>query len=199
MIHDVDNTLEGLLEQELPPTMVEQVTISFATPDDQFPPQGVNLPAIDLFLYDVRENRDLRSNEWQIERGSDGTATKRRPPVRVDCSYLITAWASDSAPNPSQDEHRMLGAVMEVLLRHTTIPAGILQGSLEGQEPPLPAVTLHPGRLQSVSEFWQASGGKPRAALNYTVTIGVEAQKPVEAGPPVVDKWLKFRQGTQEE
>ena len=67
--------------------------ISFATPDDQFPSQSITLPAIDLFLYDVRENLELRSNEVSIERRGDGTATRTRPSVRVDLSYLITALA----------------------------------------------------------------------------------------------------------
>ena len=33
MIHDLDKTLEELLKRELPPELVSQVTISFATPD----------------------------------------------------------------------------------------------------------------------------------------------------------------------
>jgi len=188
MIGDLDSTLQELLARELPGDLVDQVTISFATPDDEFPPTSVTLPAIDLFLYDVRENRELRTNEWQIERHSDGRITRQRPAVRVECSYLITAWASKHSNNPAQDEHYLLGEVMKVLLRHPTIPAVLLQGSLAGQEPPLPAITLQPGRLQSLGEFWQALGGKPKAALNYTVTIGVDVHKPVEAGPPVTDK-----------
>jgi hypothetical protein len=199
MIHDLDRTLEELLQRELPTELAEQVTISFATPDDQFPPTSVTLPAVDLFLYDVRENRELRSNEWQIERRSDGTTTRQRSPVRVDCSYFITAWPSENAPNPTRDEHRILGEVMQVLLRHSTLPASVLQGSLRGQEPSLPTSLLQPGRLQSMGEFWQALGGKPKAVLNYTVTIGVEAHEPEEIGPPVIDQRLRFRSGSLEE
>ena len=191
MIHDLDKTLEQLLKQNLPPELVSQVTISFATPDDNFPPTSVTLPAIDLFLYDVRENRELRSNEWTVERHSSGMATKKRPPVRVECSYLITVWPSESASNPAMDEHHMLGEVMKVLLRHPTIPVELLQGSLKDQEPPLP-VGLQPGRLQSFGEFWKAMGGKPKAALNYSVTIGVE---PFEAinGPVVLEKIIAIK------
>jgi hypothetical protein len=64
----------------------------------------------------------------------------------------------------------------------------VLQGTLAGQAPPLPAAVLQPGRLQSMGEFWQALGGKPKAALNYTVTIGVQPHKVIEIGPPVTDK-----------
>jgi hypothetical protein len=192
MIDDLDRTMQTLLESELPPDLVSQITISFATPDDQFPPTSVTLPAVDLFLYDVRENRELRDNDWIVERSSDGTTTKRRPPVRVECSYLVTAWASDSSTTPALDEHRLLSEVMRVLLGHSTLPPAVLQGSLQGQAPPLPAVTLQPGRLQSMGEFWQALGGKPKAALNYTVTFSAEVHRPVEA-PVVTDKMLKFR------
>lgn len=186
MIDDLDRTLETLLKRELPADLVSQVTITFATPDDHFPPPSVKLPAIDLFLYDVRENRDLRTSEWRVERRIDGTAVRRPPIVRVDCSYLVTAWASTSSMSPWRDEHRMLGEVMKALLRHATIPPAVLQGGLQGQEPPLPAATLQPGRLQSLAEFWQALGGKPKATLSYTVTMGVDAGLPVEAVRPVL-------------
>jgi hypothetical protein len=174
MINDLDKTLSVLLKRGLPPELAEQVQISFATPDDQFPPQAVTPPAIDLFLYDVRENLELRNNEVYLDRRSDGTVKKMRAPVRVDFSYLITAWPSDSVPDPAEDEHRLLGEVMRVLLRHRTIPEEVLHGVLKSQEPALPATSLQPGRLQSLGEFWQALGGKPKAALNYQVTLSVE-------------------------
>src|SRR5262249_26844555 len=34
--------------------------------------------------------------------------------------------------------------------------------------------------LQSIGEFWQAMDNKPRAALNYTVTISVDVFAPLE-------------------
>ncbi|HEY9598731.1 MAG TPA: DUF4255 domain-containing protein [Cyanophyceae cyanobacterium] len=181
MLDDLDRTLEELLKRSLPPDLVRQVSISFATPDAQFPPSSVTPPAIDLFLYDVRENRELRNNEWLLEHQSNGTVIKKPPLARVDCSYLITAWPSESSTTPQRDEHRLLGEVMKALLRYPTLPSEILQGSLTDQELPLRAMPLQPMQLQSMGEFWQALGGKPKAALNYTVTISVTVQEPVEA------------------
>jgi hypothetical protein len=193
MIDDLDRTVEELLRRELSRGFLKQVGISFAAPDSDFPPSGVILPAVDLFLYDVRENMELRSPGWIVEHTDDRSAIKRRKPVRVDCSYLITAWASENSTSRAFDEHFLLSEVMKVLLRYPIIPEVLLQGALRGQEPPLPSSTLQPGRLQSVSEFWQALGGKPKAALNYTVTIGIVAEAPVETEVPVTDKNLKFR------
>lgn len=194
MIDDLDRSLENLLKRELPPELVSQVTISFATPDGTFPPPSVALPAIDLFLYDVRENRDLRDGEWRIERQSDGTSVRKAPPVRVDCSYLITTWPSSSSTTPARDEHRLLGEVMKALLRQPTLPSAVLEGSLQGQNPPMPTSSLQPGRLQSLAEIWQALGGKPKATLSYTVTIGVEAGLLAEAGPLVRETIFKLRE-----
>jgi hypothetical protein len=192
MIKDLDETIAALLRRDLPPALVGQVQISFATPDDQFPPQSVTLPAIDLFLYDVRENLELRSNEIYLERRSDGRAIRTQAPVRMDFSYLVTAWPSESVPDPAEDEHHLLGEVMRVLLRYRTIPEDVLQGILVGQQPPLPVSSMQPGRLQSLGEFWQALGGKPKAALNYQVTLSVDVTAPQEV-PLVTDKVLQIR------
>src|SRR5580698_1652863 len=141
MIDDLDRTLDELLRHELPPAIVDQVAISFAAPDNDFPPPTVTLPAIDLFLYDVRENMELRNSQWSTERQVNGTAIRTRSPIRVDCSYLITAWSSESSGSRALDEHRLLSETLRALARFSIIPEVLLQGSLRGQEPPLPTST----------------------------------------------------------
>jgi hypothetical protein len=190
MFDDLDATLAALLHRELP---VEGVAISFAAPDDTFPPSGVEPPAIGFFLYDIQENHELRAERFELGRRADGTVTRTRTPVRVDCSYLITAWPSDSAPDPTADEHQLLGAVMAVLLRHPQIPAGDLRGELVDQEPPVRSRLLAESQLRSLGEFWQAMGGKPKAALQYGVTIGFDVFEPVDVGPPVREPIVRVR------
>jgi hypothetical protein len=184
MLQDLDATLAALLETEL---SVQNVAISFAAPDDQFPPASVNLPAIGLFLYDLRENQDLRPGQWEFVRQDSGMITRQPPPVRVTCSYLITAWPSPSAPDPAQDEHRLLGEVIRVLLRYRSIPDTYLRGELTGQEPPMPAKIIADTQLHSLGELWQAMGGKPKAALHYAVTVSIDAFEPADAGQVVTE------------
>ena len=193
MIHDLDQSLAALLSRELPGR--DQITVSFAAPDDQF---AVKLPAVDLFLYDLRENLELRSNDDEIERHDDGTATRFQPPVRVVASYLITAWPGGAGghSDSSEDEHKLLGAVMRALLRFRKLPREVLKGSLANQDLPLPVSTLQPGRLQSLGEFWQALGGKPKAALNYTVTLSVDLNES-EDSRLVTEKEIRIRLGTE--
>jgi hypothetical protein len=192
MIDDLDKSIENLLRRDLPSAFLEQVGISFDAPDKDFPPSSIRPPAIDLFLYDIRENLELRDTQWILERMSNGTATRSRSPVRIDCSYLITAWGSESSSTRAMDEHRLLSEVIRVLVRYPSLPEFALQGSLRGQGPPLPSSSLQPGRPQNLAEVWQALGGKPKAALNYTVTIGVPSSDPVETEKLVTDKTLVF-------
>jgi hypothetical protein len=196
VINDLDDTLAELLRRTLPPTLVPQVAISFAPPDGTFPPPSVTLPAIDLFLYDIRENRTLRSNERQIERDPEGTVVLRPPSLRLDCSYLVTAWPSATTINPVQDEHHLISQVMMALLRYPVLPRPLLQGALAAQPLPPPVTALQAGSLQSMGEFWQALGRKPRAALHVTATIAVEAGRAAEEGSPVLDIRTRLTQTT---
>lgn len=185
MLQDLDETLKTLLKCELPPDIARQASFSFDTPDKEF---IKTTPAINLFLYDLRENLELRSSVSTVQRQSNGIALKTRAAARMDCSYLITAWTT-KASDPVE-EHRLLGEVMKVLLRHPKFPAEVLQGSLKGQEPPLRAAPLRASQLQSLGEFWQALGGKAKAALNYTVTISIPMHTTAEAVPLVVDSQI---------
>lgn len=149
MFQDLDATLAALLTQQLPPTLVKQISISFLTPDNQFPPGSVTLPAIDLFLYDINENRELRDTHPTFARQPDGRVLSSRSLLRVDVSYLITAWAKGGAPAPDQDEHSMLGEVTKVLLLHRELPAEVLQGSMKSQALPIRGVLGGMGDAQA--------------------------------------------------
>ncbi|VAW33752.1 hypothetical protein MNBD_CHLOROFLEXI01-3463 [hydrothermal vent metagenome] len=189
MFQDLDKTLAALLQREL---AASNVAVSFAAPDSSFPPMEVTLPAVDLFLYDVRENLELHSNDWHHET-QNGRILRHKAPIRIDCSYLITAWSS--ATNPIDDEHRLLGEVMKVLLRYRQLPDDVLQGELIGLHPPVRARAMRSGYLQSLGEFWQAMGGKPKASLHYTLTISANIFAPEDLGVPTTERIVKLQQG----
>lgn len=194
MLHDLDNTLAELLKRFLPLGLVDQVCISFATPDAQFPHPEVTLPAIDLFLHQVREDRDLRGAGNFVER-ANGRALMTPAPVRIECHYLVTAWAKAGVTHPEQDEHRLLGEAMRVLLRFRELPTDVLQGSLRYQPVPVRALALPASDPpQARGEFWQALGGRPKASFAYVVTIAVDLQdEPRDIGPVVEDVQIDLK------
>src|SRR5215213_3502110 len=175
MIRDLSETLRVMLDD---PAVVADcpelaaALIVFDRPSEQFNPAQTT---IDLFLYDVRENMELRSNEPFVER-HNGQATIQRPPMRVACSYLVTAWPVGGAELALQ-EQRLLSQVLLVLTRHPTIPKSFLQGSLVGQPPPLPLVMTQAEGVKDPTEFWTALGNKLRTSLTLTVTIAMQPHK----------------------
>lgn len=189
MLYDLDRTLEEFLKAELPNRFGNSVSttpiaITFVTPIESL----VTPPALNLFLYDIRENQELRSGSWSVTRQNDGTARREPPLVRIDCSYLITCWTSDS--KDYRTEHTILGEVMQVLMSYSSLPPTVLIGTLADSDLPLRTSVLGQAKLQSLGEFWQAMGGKPKATLNYTVTISLPVNTGVQELPLVMNSLI---------
>jgi hypothetical protein len=187
MIRDLSLTLRGMLTQPGLPTDLAAAQIAFDRPGETFTPGQTT---VDLFLYDIRENLDLRNPEPTIER-SNGHAVRRPPPMRVACTYLVTAWPVGGAELPLQ-EHRLLGQILQVFARYPTIPASFLQDGLRGQQPPLPLVTSRTNGLKEPAEFWSALGGRLRPSLSVTVTIGLEVFAADEPVPLITTEEIRI-------
>ena len=164
MIGDVDRTLRFLLEQSLG---LKGEELFFDRPDERFE-QALKSPrALCLYLYDVRENREFRNAEFNVERRGDGTATVRPPAVYFDLTYLVTVYAKSR-----EVEHELLGQVLQLLLGHPTLDDKTLQGSLKEQALTIPASVGMPGGSMDPAALWSGLGGL-RPSLSYTVTVPV--------------------------
>jgi hypothetical protein len=186
VIRDLSLALRAMLTQPGIPADLAAAQIAFDRPGETFTPGQTT---VDLFLYDIRENLELRSAEPTIER-INGQAVRHPPPLRVACTYLVTAWPVGGTEVTLQ-EHRLLGQTLQVFARHPTIPAAFLQDSLEGQQPPLPLVTSRTDGLKEPAEFWSALGGRLRPSLSVTVTIGLEVFAP-QTFPLVVTEEIRI-------
>lgn len=180
MIDAVDDTVRNLIRSELDEAYAD-VSITFDTPDESFPGPAVELPAIDLFLFDIHENHILRDPVPRNLKTEAGTWQRKYPPVRVDFHYLATAWTGE---DDTQGEHRLLGAVMKALLRWRYMPAHLIDAGLEDQPYAVRAFALQSESLGASSDFWRALGCKPRASLRFTITVAVEAFPPTEVPAP---------------
>ncbi len=172
MIDDLSQTLKAILRKPGIPEELARAEILFDHPSEKFNPQQ---PTIDLFLYDIREDPNLRSNEEIIER-RNGRVFTHRAPMRVACSYLVTAWPA-SGPDVALQEQRLLGQVLQVFAALDVIPPEFLHGSLKGQSPSLPIVTALVDPEKNLSEFWTALGSQFRPSLTITVTFALEVAK----------------------
>lgn len=183
MIHDLDDTLRELLMRTVPidPTAID---IVFTMPGKDWA-AALTRPTVNLFLYDIRENAELRSSERHLTR-SGATGTETVSPARVDLSYLVSAWTTDVA-----DEHKLLGDVLRALLGRPVIPQDVLKGAMTAQSYPLRAWIAQSERTPNVWDFWGGLDGRLKATLSYVVTLAVERAAPLEVDL-VTQKILKL-------
>ncbi len=174
MFADLDETIRQLLIKGVPLDLSE-VDISFDAPDREWSGR-LSRPTINCFLYDVRENLDLRATDFEqlnatTKNGKAATAAKRLP-ARIDATYQITIWAR--AP---EDEHHLLWRVLAVLYRTPVIPDELLQGGLKNQIYPTPARVAQPNQARAnPAELWQSIDNRIRPALSYTVTLPLDPE-----------------------
>ena len=176
MIADLDETIKQLLIQTVP-LDPEAVEIMFERPNSEWESRLGNKPTVNCFLHDIRENLQLRyDQQHSVTRDTGGRkGTVRITPARVDFKYLITVWAAETI-----DEHRILGQILQALLRFQILPIEILQGELVDQILPVRAWTAQPEDIPQVWEFWGANEWRLKASLSYRVTLTIEHKPPVD-------------------
>jgi hypothetical protein len=178
MIRDLDDTLKRLLVEKTPldPT---QVDVNFEVPDREWS-TGLAKPTINLYLYDIRENRELRDADWGTERGPNGGTGRRRAPLRIDLAYLVTAWT-----RAVEDEHHLLWLALYTLARHPLLSGDLLEGELKHQGRPLRLNTAQgDGVLKNPADFWTALDNQLKPSVNLLVTVEMDLEMAIPA-PPV--------------
>ena len=180
MFQDLDRTLKTLLAAGLPHGLVDPNNgVSFGPPDST----TLTLPSINLYLFWIVENREFRLADKTVQRTTSGRSISSDSPVRVDCHYMVSAWAAGGdEETKAATEHTLLGAALGVLVRYPFIPDELRQGALARQAYPLRTVILKPDQQQSRGDFWQALGGKPKASFIYVVTVSFDFSDPVDVG-----------------
>lgn len=175
MIDDLDRSLGKLFELEFGTPL--PFDLSFAIPDKAFTPVSKQRSTLNCYLYDIRENRELRDVGRYLERHAAGQYSLDAAPCRVKASYCITAWSPGEVTpgiDPHLDEHNLLAAVLRVLLRYPEFPRPALIGALVGQQLALPTQIAQPDSARNSGDFWNAIGGQLRPSLEYGVSIALD-------------------------
>jgi len=180
MFQALDATIKNLLSAApAEVTPLHSADVSFLTPEKSYRPAT---PTVNLFLYRVKENRELRDPAPMYE-PSGNRFERRPPPLRVDCAYLVTAWG-EGAPGEEttvSEEHKLLGQAFWWLHRFSTIPDTYFAADFTGQvyPPPVMIAEMDGGKPE---EFWYALGIAPRPSFNLVVTMSMDLDLSVE-GP----------------
>jgi Pvc16 N-terminal domain/Carboxypeptidase regulatory-like domain len=209
MISGLDNILRDLLVDEVT-VLTSDELVRFESPDDDFRVYLGTLPldafALNVCLVEVRENRQLRSNEraFTVE---DGSYSAEPTPARLDCHYLLSAWSpakGSQAFEPVLGEHALLYGAAAVLLRAAPInpsrvyPAGsakLLAVPEAIRSADLPTHIAPPEGFPKLAEFWGTMGAKhpwkPTVWLTVTLPVALDVEF---AGPMVTTRITEYRQ-----
>jgi hypothetical protein len=177
MINDLDTSLKAMLQGEAATgSLLASATISFAVPDTTWQSSGTGMQ-LDVYLYRVIDNRELRSNQRFTTNNLDGTTTTTLFPSRIECSYIISAWDKGSeveGMDKEPDEHELLSDVIWVLWRNPTMPTKYLSGTLTSAYLALPIVADETEDMAAKPDFWSGLDTYVRPAITCRITIEMD-------------------------
>jgi hypothetical protein len=179
-IADLDEGLRVLLRADLRRHGFDGVVISFDAPSREWAGKLTG-PAVNLFLYDVREARD-RATSSPEPRGDVLLA----PPLRLALTYAVTAWTK-----AVEDEHRLLSQVLAILFSRARLPDGVLGERASAVQGPVETAVGRP--REDKADFWNAVGGQYKASIDYVVQIAIESGTRFERGPEVRTRTIRMR------
>ncbi len=172
---DLDEALRRLLVRELARHGFDGVKVAFDAPTKEWA-AALSGPAVNLFLFDLRESRDYRTVEWRDEMRR--RPRPRRAPAAAAGGELrrdgLDAGGRGRAP-PALPGRR--GA-----LRASRAPGRRAQRRAAERRPAAHHQVGQP-RDGGGADFWLAVGGQYKASVDYAVTVPVQAGTASVRGP----------------
>ncbi|WP_080419909.1 Pvc16 family protein [Burkholderia ubonensis] len=152
----------------------DTVDIRFDLPDPNSPPIQ---PTISVFLYDMHE--DVRLKTAESRQYNEGKLQPGK--VSVCCNYIIMYWdkpAREGSPDGGANNQAtiVMNQVLNALINNRQLRG--LPGAFTRVIPPKE-------ELNSLGNFWQSLGNRPRLVLNFSATVPVSLTDRNEAIPAV--------------
>ncbi len=192
MIADIDKAMREFLYKEIP-LRKNEVEISFDQPKREWSAR-LTKPTINLYLFDLKENLDLRGSEqWVRKDLENGLVELRRNPVRVDLEYLITAWTKEVV-----DEHQLLSNVLVLLLRTPILSDDFLPDHLKNPNVPIRLDVAQTDVLANPSTLWNTLDNVFKPGIRLKVTLCIDPYQPLLV-PAVSTTEISFKQNPSPE
>jgi len=146
----------------------EKPVVSFALPGAV---AGQN--AVNIFLTSLRENAGLRSNEQQYKREGPGWVATI-PPLRVTCTYIVSAWPCAEDPTEAAlSQQQLLGAAYTAIASAGSLPAAFIPAPMNTADLPAPIIAISNDELHQNPEFWTSAGCKFRPAFSFSAAVAL--------------------------
>jgi hypothetical protein len=188
MLTELHTALQRLLEERggIP---AEDVDVTFDPPVKAWLDARTR-PTVNLFLFEIEENTELRDAALQTGREA-GRGTHRMPPRRFDLHYLVSALTTEYA-----DEHLLLWRSLVTLLRHPELPAELLPDAVLSTRIPIVGKVTKPDGAPRTLDIWATLDVSPRPALLYVLTVPVDLEFATQS-PLVLTRTARYADGSE--
>ena len=141
---EAGNALVELLRDNLTPEPLDnRETISLCSPHESENNQ------LTLYLYHIEEENQPMTAGYRVERGD----TQRIPAAQYTLRYLATAHSKAPAQLKEADQHRIMGAMVQVIRDHPVIPQRYLSGSSAEEQAQL-HIAVERTPLEQLLKIW---------------------------------------------
>jgi hypothetical protein len=165
MLFDIHKSIENLLytKGQINPA---EVDVRFEIPAQDWI-ESLIKPTINMFLFDIEENTDLRQGGRYQGTSGSRNATTRLPARRFNLCYMVCAFTSNV-----EDEHLLLWRTLSTLLKYSSLPLDTLPYRLwlmlqKDKDQPMPR--------ELVDTLWdrllQGSKAKPAAVADQLADV----------------------------
>ncbi|MAS35147.1 MAG: hypothetical protein CL610_14140 [Anaerolineaceae bacterium] len=188
MLHDLDRTIEKVL-RERGKLKENEIDISFEQPTSEWS-ATLSRPTINCWGFDLRENVKLRSMEMQVNRDrKKNEAHMRMVPMRVDVTYLITAWA-----RKAEDEHQLLWRALAAMSHYLALEQSMCEGGLKEQPFPIPLLVAQiTEAATNMTDLWSVVDNDMKMGFTCVATLALDRDRVLEA-PLVLEGRLRIGQ-----
>lgn len=165
-IIDVNNALKDALARYVH----SGIGVMFDLPDTDSLPAT---PTLSVFLYEVHEDLRMRTAQPRVISRDPRThaVTVHPASVNINCNYLITYWNAQAAPEAGSPAASAGNDAMTVM--NQVVNALINNRQLEALPGAYVRMISPKDELDSLGNFWQSLGNKPRLSLHASVTVPV--------------------------
>lgn len=192
MIHELDETIRQILIDR-GKLNGNEIDIEFDQPTGEWS-ATLSRPTINCWLYDIRENTELRANMQLRTVRENGKAKRVSPALRFDLSYLVTAWT-----RKVDDEHRLLWRALGAMASIRVLDPEECIGSLCNQPFKIPIkVAQGTAAVSTLAELWGVLDNQMRAGFNFVATLAFDPDRGFESELVLAKRFIVGQSGKPE-
>ena len=174
IISEVSNAIIKTMRDNICPELIQSPeSIALTIPSDKNADFQVG-----LYLYDIQEMREYRQTEYvRINH-----LQRRLPPKPLNLYYALYVNSKSQLTVDAENEQRILGRAMQILMDYTVLPEDI--GDDEGMGA---TVTLQTMSFEEKSKLWSVLSVPYQLAVYFSVSPVLLSSRKVSSFTRVVD------------